>query len=112
MEAKIMDKQSHISSLKNGEDILNSSADIEVHVLQYFSSIFATPNHCVINNLSDKFIPKLVTDQDTAHLTALPLLEEIKNAVFFWTFTSAFLEYKDVSNPLDTSSPTTISCEV
>lgn len=110
IDGKIRDKQSHISSLKNGENILNSSDDIES---QYFSSILATPNHCVINNLPDKFIPKLVTDQDTAHLTALPLLEEIKNAVlylsgdstpnpdgfFFWTFISTFLTYKDVVKP-------------
>jgi hypothetical protein len=80
--AKIRDVQSNISLLKDGTDTLTSSSDIEAHVLRYFTNIFSADSHQVHNDLPEKFIPHSVTLADNERLTALPLADEIKSAVF------------------------------
>jgi len=67
--------------LKNGDEILTESADIEAHVLHYFTNIFAANSPLEINYLPDRLIPSLVTLEDNTLLTTLSLAEEIKTVV-------------------------------
>jgi len=80
--AKIRDAQSFISLLKDGNNVLTNSADVENHVLDYFTIIFSVNEDYIANDLPDKYIPQLVTPADNDFLTALPLADEIKRAVF------------------------------
>lgn len=79
---KIRDTQSYISLLKDGDEVLTSHEDIENHVLNYFTNIFSTHSEYVENDLPDRYIPNIVTFVENDMLTAVPLAEEIKNAVF------------------------------
>lgn len=81
-QAKIREAQSHISLLKNGEELLNTNDDIENHVLYYFTNIFSANVRYVENDLPNKFIPNLVTAEENNMLTALPSFEDVKKAVF------------------------------
>lgn len=78
---KIREAQSYISLLKNNDDVLTNSFDIETHVLQYFTNIFAADPHYVVNDLPERLIPSLVTAEDNFLLTSLPSAADIKNAV-------------------------------
>lgn len=57
--------------------ILTEVADIEAHVLEYFTNIFTSHAQHTSNELPDQFIPSLVTAQNNE----LPNHEKIKNAV-------------------------------
>jgi len=82
ISTKIREVQSYISMLKDGEEVLTSKEDIECHVLQYFTDIFSAASKCVENDLPEKYIPRKVTDEDNAMLTAIPSEEEVKHVVF------------------------------
>jgi len=56
--------------------------DIEVHVLNYFHSIFSIDNNCVQNDMLDRTVRCLVYEEDNHSLLRLPLREEIKGPVF------------------------------
>ncbi|XP_024632876.1 uncharacterized protein [Medicago truncatula] len=56
--------------------------EIEEHVLTYFQNIFGGVNNCIDNGLVAKVIPTLVSIEENAALIAMPLFNEIKNAVF------------------------------
>jgi hypothetical protein len=56
--------------------------DIENHVLHYFTNIFSASNLYEHNDLPNRVIPNLVTGAENAMLTAMPLQDEIKSAVF------------------------------
>lgn len=56
--------------LKKGDQILDFSIDIENHVLEYFTSLYATENVCEQNDLIDKVIPKIVS---TNEMLCLPI---------------------------------------
>lgn len=78
---KIREIKSYISLLKNNHDVLTDTIDIETHVLQYFTNIFAADPHYVVNDLPDRLIPSLVTAEDNVLLTSLPSAADIKNVV-------------------------------
>ncbi|XP_019433790.1 PREDICTED: uncharacterized protein LOC109340533 [Lupinus angustifolius] len=71
-----------LSMLKYGNSTLTSKEDIENHVLDYNTNLFASPNIVVPNSLIQDVIPRLVTDSDNLMLTIMPSLSEIKDAVF------------------------------
>jgi len=71
-----------ITLLYNEDIVITEPADIEVHVLNYFTSIFSIDNNCVQNEILDRSVPSLVSEEDNHNLLRLPLHEEIKNAVF------------------------------
>lgn len=71
-----------MSMICKGEEILDNIVDIEHHVVDYYSGLFASENSCVQNDLINTTIPNLVTSADNALITSLPSMEEIKNAVF------------------------------
>lgn len=71
-----------MSILQVGDEVISAQQDIEQHVLQYFTSLFASKNRCIPNDLIDKVIPLLVSSEDNTTLTAASSLEEVRNAVF------------------------------
>lgn len=68
-----------MSILKKDGQILDNAEAIENHVLHYFSSLYASENICVDNDLVDNLIPSMVSNEDNAMLTNLHTLEEVKN---------------------------------
>lgn len=80
--ARIRQVSNHMSSLIKGDQILNSNAEAENHVLEYYTSLYATENDCVSTDIIAKVIPEIVSIVDNAMLTNLPSFEEVKNAVF------------------------------
>lgn len=71
-----------MSILLVGDEVISAQQDIEQHVLQYFTGLFASKNRCIPNDLIDKVIPLLVSSEDNTTLTAASSLEEVRNAVF------------------------------
>jgi hypothetical protein len=80
--AKIRTATKSISFLQDGEDVSTDPMALEMHILDYFQSIFSVDNNCVQNTLVDETIPPLVTEDDNHMLLRLPLYDEIKGAVF------------------------------
>lgn len=62
--------------------MLTETADIESHVLEYFTNIFTSDTIYNHNDLPDQVIPTIVTGQHNDMLTSIPKTEEIKNVVF------------------------------
>lgn len=71
-----------MSVLHDGDTVITYASAIEMHVLAYFQNIFRINNNCVNNDMVVDSIPSMVTDADNAELVHLPLMEEIKVAVF------------------------------
>lgn len=68
--------------LYDGDTVITEPADIEVHVLNYFTSIFSMDNNCVQNDMMDRCVRCLVSDEDNHNLLRLPLRDETKGAIF------------------------------
>lgn len=77
--AKIRHVTKQISFLKHGEQILHKPNEIEEHILNHYKAIFASDKMCQQNDLVDKVIPKLVSNEDNAMLSMLPYMEEVRN---------------------------------
>lgn len=60
---KMQRSSNHISLLKKDDQIYNNQADAKQLILQYFSFLFAFPNRSIDNDLTEKVIPSLVTDE-------------------------------------------------
>jgi len=80
--ARIKSAFKPISMLHDGNVRITEPTTIEEHVLTYFQNIFGGVNNCVDNGLVAKVIPSLVSTEENAALIAMPLFEDIKNAVF------------------------------
>lgn len=103
---KIRYASKSMSVLKDGEFIIDEQGGIEQHVLNFFSTLYASNNDCVPNDLISRGVPSMVTDANNDILTGTLSPEEIKLTVFsmngdgasgpdgFWgLFLSAFLGY-------------------
>lgn len=86
---KVQNASKRMTTLKNGNLILDEAADIENHVLQYYKELFAKENNCSSNGLIDSVIPPVVSNEDNTMLTNLPTREEVKNAIFAMNINSA-----------------------
>lgn len=71
-----------LSTLKNGDAVLNSYAEIEQHILDFYTGLYASNNSCINNGITDRVVPSLVSSEDNAMLTAIPTAEEVKSAFF------------------------------
>ena len=80
--AKFRAASKPITILYDGDTIITGPADIEVHVLNYFKSIFRIDNNCVQNDILDRSVPCLVSEEDNPSLLRLPFCEKIKDVVF------------------------------
>lgn len=79
---KIRNSSKRMTALKSEETILDTQSDIEQHVLNYYSSLYASENSCVNSDFIDRVILSLVTTDDNVVLTGIPTLEEVRMAVF------------------------------
>jgi hypothetical protein len=71
-----------ISFLQDGDNTLTDPTEIEQHIVSYFQAIFSMNNNCTPNSLVDETIPLLVSEMENQRLLRLPLMDEIKEAVF------------------------------
>ncbi|XP_019431934.1 PREDICTED: uncharacterized protein LOC109339025 [Lupinus angustifolius] len=80
--AKIRYATKSMCMLRQGENTLLDRQEIEHHVLDYFTTLYASDNVTQPSHLIDSVIPKLVSEEDNSMLSKIPLEEEIKGAVF------------------------------
>lgn len=80
-QQKIRQATRSMSMLRNETVILQEQEDIQ-HVLSYFSSLYATDNECVDNDLIAKVVPQSVSQLDNDFLTKIPFDMEIREVVF------------------------------
>ena len=80
--AKIRASTNSINFLYDGELVITEPSDIEVHVVNYFQSIFTVANNCIHNDLIAETIPSLVYIDENNMLLRIPQREEVKDAVF------------------------------
>lgn len=71
-----------MTMLKEGDVIIEEQETMEQHVLNFFSSLYASSNECEPNDLIKKVVPSLVNTTDNDSLTCLPSHEQIKQVVF------------------------------
>jgi hypothetical protein len=79
--ARVKAATKQISMIKHGDITYTDAPSIEGHILDYFTGIFHSPNHCVPNDLVPSCIPSLVTLEDNDMLCKVPSASEIKAAV-------------------------------
>jgi len=80
--AKIRSSKNSINFLYDGELVITEPSDIEVHVINYFQSIFTVANNCIHNDLIAETIPSLVYIDENNMLLRIPQREEVKDAAF------------------------------
>jgi len=80
--AKVRASKNSISFLQDGERVITDPSDIEVHMVNYFKSIFTVANNCNHNNLIEETIPSMVSDDENQQLMRVAQRDEIKDAVF------------------------------
>ncbi|GAU16832.1 hypothetical protein TSUD_367790 [Trifolium subterraneum] len=80
--AKIRQATSRITSIRNGDNILNDPNEVKAHIVNHFTSLFNGPDPVNDNGLVNEVIPSLITDRLNTMLTILPSPKEIKNVVF------------------------------
>lgn len=71
-----------MSILKCGNAVLDNPQDIERHVVDFYSNLYASNNVCLDNGLVESVIPSLVFETDNNFLTNVPTMVEVKEAVF------------------------------
>lgn len=69
--------------------LLDQSADIERHVLDFYTELFASENECIDNGLIEESIDSMGTMEDNEMLTKLPTWYEVEDAVFGMNFDGA-----------------------
>lgn len=68
--------------LKKGYLILDQPANIEEHILEFYTELFDTENNCTDNGLIDQVISPSISLDDNIMLTHLPSIDEVRNVVF------------------------------
>lgn len=79
--AKIRNSTKQMSMLRNGDEVLDLASEIEQHILQYYTDLYATDNQCRDNGLVERVIPCTVSAEDNTMLINMPTLEEVKSVV-------------------------------
>jgi len=79
---KIKQTTKLITSLRDGDHIINDLELIALHTTNHFQNIFCSSSVLQVNSLVEECIPKLISDQSNTILTNLPSDAEIHNAVF------------------------------
>lgn len=80
--SKIRNVTKKVSVFKLVDSVLSSNAEIECHILSFYTDLYASNNDCYDNGLVSQVIPPLVDALDNIMLTSLPTMEEVKAAVF------------------------------
>ncbi|XP_019430691.1 PREDICTED: uncharacterized protein LOC109338019, partial [Lupinus angustifolius] len=79
--AKIRYATKSMCILRQGDETLLHTQEIDNHVLSYFTNLYASKNITQPSNLIECVIPKLVTQDDNNMLSRIPLDDEIRAAV-------------------------------
>ncbi|MCH96033.1 endonuclease/exonuclease/phosphatase family protein, partial [Trifolium medium] len=80
--AKIKSSSKPIALLQHDNGVITTEADLELHIVNSFKSIFCEENNCSANSLIQDCIPDAVSPEDNASLIVVPSETEIKAAVF------------------------------
>lgn len=80
--AKVRQSSKQMFMLRNWDCILDTTDAIENHVLQYFTSLYPSENCFLENDLVDRVVPSLVSNEDNVFLTNFSSMEEVKSTVF------------------------------
>jgi len=80
--ASIKSSAKVITFIQYGETRITEPRLMEEHVVSFFQNIFGGNNNCVNNGLAATVIPFMVTEEENAMLAAMPMFDEIKDAVF------------------------------
>jgi hypothetical protein len=80
--ARVKAATKQIFMIKHGDTIFSDPMSIEGHILDYFTGIFHSPNHCAPNDMVSSCILTLVTPEDNDMLCKVPTALEIKTVVF------------------------------
>ncbi|KAF1862759.1 hypothetical protein Lal_00040024 [Lupinus albus] len=79
---KIRQAYKALSTIRDGDNILTSQAEIAQHTLAYFTQLYASHNNGSLSFLIQEVILALVSEEDNCMLSKLPYVEEIKIVVF------------------------------
>lgn len=79
---KVRHASKQLSVLKVGDSFIDNQADIEHHVLDYYTSLYASGNSSIETDFASIFIPNLASYEDNVMLTNLPSMEEVKLVLF------------------------------
>ncbi|XP_019435172.1 PREDICTED: uncharacterized protein LOC109341683 [Lupinus angustifolius] len=79
---KIRQVSKSMTVLKDGERIISNQDELATHTLDYFTTLFATPNELNPNLLIQNVIPHMVLHKENTDLISLPSDEEIRSTVF------------------------------
>lgn len=79
---KIRNVSKQLCIIRTDQAILDNATDIENHVVDYYTSLYASANSYVDNGLVEYVIPSIVSLEDNTMLTNLPTFEEVKSAIF------------------------------
>lgn len=52
--AKVRNSTKQMSMLMNGDDVLETASDMEQHVLQFYTRLYASNNMCTDNDLIER----------------------------------------------------------
>ncbi|KAK9292265.1 hypothetical protein L1049_020229 [Liquidambar formosana] len=80
--ANLKAARGRISFLKFESQNLQDSSNIQTHVVDYYKSLYTANNSVPNNGLVADIIPSLVTDNENDMLSSVPLVEDIRAAVF------------------------------
>lgn len=69
---KIKQATNMISILRNGDQVFDTAAGIESHILDFYKGLFASENHCFDNGLIEEIVVPKVSQEDNEILTKLP----------------------------------------
>lgn len=79
--ARVRNVTKQLSVLEVADSVLSCNAEIESHILSFFTDLYASNNSCFNNGLVSKVIPALVDPSDNIMLTNVPTMEEVKAVV-------------------------------
>lgn len=69
-------------SILKKDQLLDSPADIESQILEFYTQLYTSENHCVDNRLIEKVISPPVSVEDNLMLANVPTMDEVKTAMF------------------------------
>ncbi|XP_062013933.1 uncharacterized protein LOC133730332 [Rosa rugosa] len=74
---KVRQLKHSLSVLRDGSRVIDDPKEISDHVINYFSDLFTADSSVIDTGLVSQVIPKIVTNEENAQLTAIPTSEEI-----------------------------------
>lgn len=80
--AKIRQASNQMSLLMKDNVVISSQREIEAHILDFYTNLYASDNPCLDNGIVNRVIPKAITDLDNSMLIKTPSMDEVRCAIF------------------------------